>query len=211
MIRLENISFRYEEKQGWIFDSFNLQTKPGEIIMFRGKSGCGKTTLLNIICGVIPKMMNGELEGQVYFGDKLISDWTLPQTAPHISMLMQNPILFFPIVEHELAFAPENLNLPPTEIKERIDKVIDQLALQDIRFQETANLSYGQKKLVNLAALLTLSPQVYLLDEPSAGLSDQYLKLIETIISNLAEEKKTVLITDHEKHFHSVAHRVIDL
>ncbi len=211
MIRLDNVSFRYYQSQIWLFESFDFEAASGEIILIRGKSGCGKTTLLNIICGVIPKMIKGELDGQVYFEDSDIGGWTLPQTAPHISMLMQNPILFFPIVEHELAFAPENLNLPPIEIENRIDKVITDLALHDIRYQETANLSYGQKKLVNLAALLTLSPEVYLLDEPSAGLSDQYLTLIESIIKNLANEGKTVLITDHEEHFSSVADKVITL
>lgn len=200
MIELEISRFGYLPEKPVIRD-VSLLAKAGDIVAVRGKSGSGKTTLLNIICGVIPKMISGELTGKILLDNNPISNLTLPQTAPHISMLMQEPDnqIFFPTVEQELAFGPENLKLVPPEINRRITSVLDLLKISHLRFDLTNVLSFGQKKLVALASILTLSPRILLLDEVSAGLSDFHLTNVRQLIDRMAAEGKTIILADHNE------------
>ncbi len=213
MLQIENLSFRYNPEQPWLIKNFSFEVKNGDIIYVKGSSGSGKTTLLNILCGVIPKNIPGEFEGKITINDQDISSLSLPETAPHTSLLMQEPEnqLFFPIVEQELAFAPENLKIIPEKIKERISSALSQLGIEDLKHEETASLSFGQKKLVTLASILTLSPQVYLLDEPAAGISKENTELTKNLISNLSQHSKIIFIVDHTKDLFEMANLFIDL
>jgi energy-coupling factor transport system ATP-binding protein len=212
MIEAREISFRYNGQTRWILKDFSFRAEPGEIISITGKSGCGKSTLLNILNGVIPKMISGSLQGEVCFLNNPLSEMSLPEISQDISMLMPDPDLqlFFPIVEQELAFGPENLNLPVAEIESRIQKILRILELEDIRFHETNILSFGQKKLTAFAALLTLYPKVYLLDEISSGLSSENIQKIKRIIQSLADQSKVVFLAEHNPDLLELADRTID-
>ena len=98
MIETNKVTFRYTRQINWILKDFTFKAEPGEIISIRGKSGCGKTTLLNILNGVIPRMISGNFSGEVYFHDETLADLTIPEISPKISMLMPDPEvqLFFP-------------------------------------------------------------------------------------------------------------------
>jgi energy-coupling factor transport system ATP-binding protein len=213
MLQIKNLSFRYNNESNWLFQNFNFEVNKGKIVAIKGDSGSGKTTLLNIICGVIPKMIKGEFTGKVFFDNRSLDTLTLPQTAPFISLLMQEPDnqLFFPLVEQELAFGPENLKISPTEIQQRIDKTLNELQIENLRNKETHNLSFGQKKLVTFASLLTLDPQVFLMDELTAGLSPEYIANIKRILKNLAAKGKTIFLTDHAGDFADISDTVIKL
>ena len=213
MLTIKNISFRYDIELSFLFKDLSFEASDGDIVSISGKSGSGKTTLLNILCGVIPKIIHGELDGKVFIKDQDISKLTLPQTAPCISLLMQEPDqqLFFPTVEQELAFAPENLKVPKENIEETISSVLLELNIESLRFEETAFLSFGQKKLVTFASILTLSPDIFLLDEPSAGLSKKYIEKISSIIKKLSESGKIIFIADHNKDLLSMANKKIVL
>lgn len=213
MLKLQNICFRYSSAEHHIIRNLNFSAGKGEIIAILGDSGSGKTTLLNIICGVIPKIIKGEFCGQVWWNDKNINELTLPQTAPHISLLMQEPDnqLFFPTVEQELAFGAENLNIPPLEIRYRLDESLYKLGIDHLRKEATNTLSFGQKKLVTFASLLTLSPTVFLLDEISAGLSEKHLKKVIEIIHDLAQAGKIIFLAEHHSEIMKIADRFIKL
>lgn len=198
MIKIEDLSFGYPDKSNLI-NSFNFVASGGEIICVKGESGSGKTTLLNLICGVIPKMINGDKKGDIYINEKNISELSLPQVSEYVSLMMQDPDvqLFFPTVEQEIAFGPENLKIDPKIILSRIKFVLDILDIKKLRFKKTANLSFGEKKLVALAALVALDPKVFLLDEPFAGISNKHIKNIINLIHHLSEKGKIIFITDH--------------
>ncbi|MDP8204564.1 MAG: ABC transporter ATP-binding protein [Candidatus Tenebribacter mawsonii] len=212
MLELNNISFCYNSSPLLIKD-FSFNAEKGDIIAVIGESGSGKTTLLNIICSVIPKIFVGELSGTIIYDDQDISNLSLPEVAPLISLLMQHPDnqLFFPTVEQELSFAPENLKVLTKDIIRRIDSVLAKLDIENLRFKETTSLSFGQKKLVTLASIITLSPDVYLLDEPFAGLSKDYAKLISNEIKAQAESGKIFFLAGHTNEIAELANKTIQM
>lgn len=213
MLNLNNISFRYNASSPLLINNFSFFAEKGDIIAVRGDSGTGKTTLLNIICSVIPKIFPGDLSGTISYNNIDISELSLPEVAPRISLLMQHPDnqLFFPTVEQELAFAPENLKIPAYDILKRIDDVLAKLGIEDLRHKETTTLSFGQKKLVTLASIITLSPDVYLLDEPFAGLSKEYIKLISDEIKTQAENGKIIFLAGHTNDIAQFATKTIEM
>lgn len=213
MLELNNISFRYNANSLLLINNFSFLAKKRDIIAVCGDSGTGKTTLLNIICSVIPKIFPGDLSGTIFHNDVDISNLSLPEIAPRISLLMQHPDnqLFFPTVEQELAFAPENLKISAKDIIMRIDDVLAKLDIEDLRHKETASLSFGQKKLVTLASILTLSPDIYLLDEPFTGLSQKYIKLISDEIKTLADNGKIIFLAGHTNDIIQFANKTIEM
>jgi energy-coupling factor transport system ATP-binding protein len=213
MLEIKNVSFRYHETSVNLINNFTFSADNKDIIAIQGDSGSGKTTLLNIICGVIPKIFNGDLSGNIIHNEVDISNLTLPEIAPRISLLMQHPDnqLFFPTVEQELAFGPENLKIPTNDIIKRIDEVLNRLNIKDLRIKGTSALSFGQKKLVSLASIITLSPDIFLLDEPFAGLSNEYIKVISTEIKTQAENGKIIFIAGHNININELANKTIEM
>ncbi|MCF7794499.1 MAG: energy-coupling factor ABC transporter ATP-binding protein [Candidatus Cloacimonetes bacterium] len=213
MLQLNNISFRYQHAEKPIIEDFTFLARPGEIIAIKGDSGSGKTTLLNIICGVIPKMIKGNFSGQVLWNNQDIDKLTMPETAPHISLLLQEPDnqLFFPTVEQELAFGPENMKISANDIHQRITETLCKLGIPHLKNEDTNTLSFGQKKLVTFASILTLSPSIFLLDEISAGLSEKHLEKVINIIKELSKKEKIIILADHHSQIMENADRIIEL
>jgi len=212
LLEISDLGFNYPQQQP-LFTNLNLQAEGGEIIAISGRSGSGKTTLLKLLCQVIPSITHGEIRGDIKISQQAITDFTLPQLATKLSLLMQEPEnqLILPLVEQELAFGPVNLLIEPQEILRRIEETLQLLQIENLRYQPTAMLSFGQKKLVALASIITLSPQIFLLDEPSAGLSEYHLNLLMKVLKKLAESGKLIVIADHLPQILAIAHRTIVL
>ena len=213
ILKIQNLSFRYSKNQSLIVKNFSFDADKGDIIAIKGESGSGKTTLLYMLCGVIPKSINGEFEGTIEVMNENIENLSLPQISPKVSLMMQETEyqLSFPIVEQELAFAPENLKLDPSEIENLIEDALTLLQIKTLRYEETATLSFGQKKLVAFASILTLSPQIFLLDEPTSGLSSHYIQIITNVISKLSNEGKTIFIANPSPELLKISNETIDL
>ena len=190
----------------------SFSTEKDELILIKGPNGSGKTSLLSMLCGIIPKAINGVVEGQILIDDIDISALTLPELSPLVSMAFQDPEmqLSFPQVDQELAFGPENLKIPAHEISKIIEDVSELLGIEELLKSDIAALSYGQKKLTALASIFTLSPEIILLDEPADGLSEQS---IQNVIKCALYYKndKLVIITSTTHVFDNIADRIINL
>ena len=197
-IKVNNLSFSYKDNNK-IIDNINLKVNKGEILAVVGLSGSGKTTLCYCLSGIIPHIYSGNLSGEVFIKGNSILDMEMPQIATNIGIVFQNPEtqIFFPVVENELAFGPENLCIKRDEIGKRIEEVLSLLNIEDKRYAKTEHLSGGQKQLIALASVLTLKPDILIFDEVMAQIDSKGKKAIKDIILQLKQEGKTVIMVEH--------------
>ena len=201
-LSLKDIRFGYDEND-LILDGVNIEIPEGAVVSLRGRSGCGKTTLAMIACGVIPKAVPGYLVGSVTVFGEDISGKAIFETADMISMVFQDPEsqLFAPTVEDETAFAPENLCFPSDEINRKVDDALKAVGMCDFRTSPPGKLSGGQQQLAALASILSLDPKIIILDEPASQLDEEGVGLIREAIRNIKAQGRTVVVIDHDRKF----------
>ncbi len=196
---LEDVSFRYRDRQGTAINHISFEVQPGEILLIAGASGCGKTTLIRAVNGLIPRSYKGELHGCVKVFGEDTSPWKLSQVSQKVGTVLQDPerqILGTKVL-HEVAFGLENLNVPRDEIFARIDEALALLKITHLRDRETFLLSGGEKQKVALAGVLAMRPSILLLDEPLASLDPASAQDSLDMVRKLADQGMTVLLVEH--------------
>ncbi|MGB9677906.1 MAG: energy-coupling factor ABC transporter ATP-binding protein [Candidatus Ratteibacteria bacterium] len=195
MIELENITVSYPEK-GIVLDNLSLSLFKGDRIGIKGANGSGKTTLLYTIVGLV-KPKKGRIK---IFGKKMEKESDFLEVRKKIGFLFQDSDdqLFSPTVEEDIAFGPLNLRLPKDQIKERVEKTIKLLGIENLKNRFSNTLSYGEKRIVAIATILSMEPEIYLLDEPTTGLDEKTTERIEKF---LIQNNLTYLIVSHEMTF----------
>jgi energy-coupling factor transport system ATP-binding protein len=198
-VEVRNLDFTYEEGPQ-ILHGVNFSLPQGSLTAVIGLSGCGKSTLCHCLCGIIPQALGGELHGKILLQGQDISGIPLAQLSQTIGLVMQNPDLQLvtTTVEDELSFAPENLCLPPAEIAQRVERVLERLHFEHLRLASPHDLSGGQKRLLAIGAVLTLEPQILVLDEPMSHLDQQGKLLMKDALLALLEEGRTIIMVEHD-------------
>lgn len=178
--------------------SFSLAE--GETMAIAGLSGCGKTTLAQILSGLIPSAIPGQLSGEVLLFGRPLAGRNPAELIDEAALVFQDSDeqLLNTTVGDELAFGPENLGLPPARIRETVAAAARRYHLQDLLDQDPACLSGGQKKLVAIAATAVLSPRLLILDEPLSGLDARGRCLVTRLVAELREQGRTVLLIEHD-------------
>jgi len=198
-LSIENLSFRYRDRPGAAIEDVSFIVEPGEILLIAGASGCGKTTLIRCINGLIPRSYKGELNGRVLLSGEETRDWPLAKISQKVGTVLQDPerqILGTRVI-NEVAFGLENLSLERGEIYRRVDTVLELLNIAGLRDRETFNLSGGEKQKVALAGVLAMQPGVLLLDEPLASLDPASAQETLQIVRRLADGGMSVLLVEH--------------
>lgn len=200
VISVENLSFTYKNSAKPALLNINFSVEPGEFILLAGPSGCGKSTLCRVLNGLIPHFYAGNMKGRVTIKGLDTRKTPTHVLARHIGMVFQNPEnqLFLSSVEKELAFGPENLGLSKEVIRDRVEKIIELLDLENIRDKPPYELSGGQQQKVAIGAVLTMEPEILVLDEPTANLDPASAEEIMNIICKLNRNLGlTVLLVEH--------------
>jgi len=196
---VENLSFRYRDRQGTAIRKISFEARAGEILLVAGASGCGKTTLVRCINGLIPRSYKGERTGRVLLYGEDTADWSLAKISQKVGTVLQDPerqILGTKVL-NEVAFGLENLSLPRPEIIQRADEALAYLKISPLRGRETFHLSGGEKQKVALAGVLAMRPSILLLDEPLASLDPASAQDTLDMVRLLADEGMTVLMVEH--------------
>ncbi|MGZ6317307.1 MAG: ATP-binding cassette domain-containing protein, partial [Anaerolineales bacterium] len=196
---LEDVSFRYRDRQTLAISGISFAVEPGEILLIAGASGCGKTTLVRAINGLIPRSYKGERTGKIRIFGEETADWKLSQISQKVGTVLQDPerqILGTKVLS-EVAFGLENLGLPRSEIIERVDEALTLLKIEHLRERETFLLSGGEKQKVALAGVLAMRPSILLLDEPLASLDPASAQDSLDMVRGLADQGMTVLMVEH--------------
>ncbi len=196
---VENLSFRYRDRLGAAVHDISFSMERGEILLVAGASGCGKTTLIRCINGLIPRSYKGELSGRILVNGEETTGWSLARISQKIGTVLQDPErqILGTKVRNEIAFGLENLGLPREEIVQRIDQALDYLNILHLRDRDTFNLSGGEKQKVALAGVLAMRPSILLLDEPLASLDPASALETLQIVRRLADEGMTILMVEH--------------
>ena len=196
---IENLSFRYRDREGAAIHDISFNARRGEILLIAGASGCGKTTLIRCINGLIPRSYKGEAQGRISVFGEETKGWTLSRISQKIGTVLQDPerqILGTKVL-NEVAFGLENLGLPREEIFQRVDEALAFLKISHLRDRETFNLSGGEKQKVALAGVLAMRPSILLLDEPLASLDPASAQDTLDTVRLLADQGMTVLMVEH--------------
>jgi len=197
VLKFEGVSFSYGDVPALKNITFAIGH---EFVGLMGQNGSGKSTLLKCANGIIPKIVKGSFAGTVKVFDEDIKKTSVSSLAHHIGMVFQNPDsqLFALTVEEELAFAPENLKIPPKEIGERISEALEMVEMPDFLERDPQELSMGQKQKVCIASVLVTHPKILLLDEPFSLLDNKSSKEIFRILQDLHKNGTSILLVDHE-------------
>jgi energy-coupling factor transport system ATP-binding protein len=198
-LEIEGLSFRYHSRAELAIKDISLALEPGEIVLLAGASGCGKTTLMRCVNGLIPRVYQGDLQGEIRIFGKPVQDLSMAELSQNVGTLLQDPErqIVGSYVLNEVAFGLENLGLERQEILERVDATLAYLGIAHLREREVFNISGGEKQKVALAGVLVMEPRVLLLDEPLASLDSASAYEALLLFRRLAEDGKSVLLVEH--------------
>ena len=169
-VELTNVTYK-NDAGTVVLENLDLSLAAAEIVGVTGRNGSGKTTLLHVIMGFLkPQSGLVRVDGNPL---RLERDFQRYRGAT-LGMLFQNTDdqLFCPSVEEEVAFGPLNLKRPVAEVRETVTTTLRQVGLEGFETRIPQKLSGGEKRMVALASVLSMSPRFLLLDEPTAGLDD---------------------------------------
>lgn len=196
---IRHVSHTFETEEGKTFDALKdvtAQIKKGEFTAIIGTNGSGKSTLARHLNALLLPT-----EGELIVEGMRTSDadrvWDIRQK---VGMVFQNPDnqLVAAVVEEDVAFGPENLGVPPEEIRERVDLALEKVGMTFYRKQAPSMLSGGQKQRVAIAGVLAMKPDCIVLDEPTAMLDPKGRKeVMDTIHELNKKEGITIVLITH--------------
>ena len=163
----------------------------GEKVALVGPNGAGKSTLMLHLNGILTG------QGDVTVGDKRIMRDNLPAIRSMVGLVFQNPDdqLFSPTVFEDVAFGPLHMGLSKDEVVARVESALNDVRMSNYRDRLSHHLSVGEKKRIAIATVLSMNPQILVLDEPSAGLDPRARR---TLINLLRELPITMLVSTHD-------------
>ncbi|SEK35512.1 energy-coupling factor transport system ATP-binding protein [Streptococcus equinus] len=200
MLKFKHFSLTYDNP---ILEDINLSFKPGEISVLTGSSGCGKSSLLKVINGVIPYFQTAKLSGNLTYCGQNMLDLDIAERSQIVASVFQNPKTQFYAVNStdEMAFALENRNVPAEEIFERINYYTDLLKMQDLLDRDIFTLSGGEKQLLAITSVACMDNDIYLFDEPSSSLDREAISRFKRVLQKLKELGKTIIIAEHRLYY----------
>lgn len=190
MIEFENVSFSYEKKIP-VLKNLSFSINEGESVGLIGANGAGKSTIMKIMLGLIP------CDGEVRVDGVPVKKENLPEIRRKLGFVLQNSDnqMFMPTVYEDMMFAPRNYGLSKEEAEEKVDKVLAELGLTELKHRYNHKISGGEKRMAAIATVLAMEPQAVLMDEPSTALDPMNRR---TVINAINKLTMTKLIASHD-------------
>ena len=196
IFQAEHIHFSYSGKHETIRDvSFTVHQ--GEIMCIIGQNGAGKSTFSKLICG-----FERPQSGTMYLNGTDISPLSIKERAEHIGYVMQDPnqMISKTMIREEVGLALELDGLPQEEINRRVEDTLRVCGLYPFRNWPISALSFGQKKRVTVASILSMNPEIVILDEPTAGQDFKHYTEIMEFLLELNRQGVTIIMITHDMH-----------
>ena len=194
LLKIEHLSFSYEKGQQVLAD-INLMAHDGESIGIIGANGIGKSTLMKLLVGLYLNY-----DGTLEVAGHQVNKKNLNHIREHIGYVFQDSDaqLFLSTVEDDVAFGPRNYGLSEEEVEKRVAEALAKVHIEELRKKQTYKLSGGEKKLSAIATILSMEPDIIIMDEPSIALDPRNRK---NLIGILNEINSLKLITSHDLDF----------
>lgn len=185
IIEINDLEYTYPDKTKAL-SGLSFTILHGESVAIIGANGAGKSTLLSHLIGVLVPTKGG-----VRIGDYPLTKQTLPYIRRSVGMVFQNPDdqLFMPTVFEDVAFGPLNLGLPLQEVEERVMSALERVGVAHLRERPPYKLSGGQKRAVAIASVLSMLPDILVMDEPTAGLDPKARRQLITLLQSFTHTK----------------------
>ena len=201
IVAVRNLGFAYPSVEPgahapWVLDGVDLEVEPGEFLSVMGPTGAGKTTLCLALVGIVPQSTGGIIRGEVRVGGLDTKTEPVASLAGRIGLVFQDPEtqLFNMNVEAELAFGLENKGVAPEEIAERIEWAARSVGVETLLRRSPFELSGGQKQRVAIAAMLAMTPEVLVLDEPTTSLDPRGRQEVFATVRDLRRQRGMTIV-----------------
>ena len=190
-INLEHVAYSYEPSRPVLKD-LTFTAHEHDSIGLIGANGAGKSTLLKLLVG-----LNTNYEGSIRVEDIPVEKNTLPVIREKIGYVFQDSDsqLFMSTVREDVAFAPRNYGLSEAEVDRRVDHALKRIRIEHLRDRQIYRLSGGEKKLVSIATILSMTPDIILMDEPSIALDPKNRRRLIRILNEFDHLK---IIASHD-------------
>lgn len=190
MIAFQNVSFSYDGARPVVEDlSFTIEE--GESVGLIGANGAGKSTIMKLLLG----LLSGK--GQIFVDGLATNKQNIPAIRQKIGFVLQDSDnqMFMPTVYEDMIFGPRNYGLSKEETERRVDGILKQLGLTELKYRHNHKISGGEKRMAAIATILTMQPEAILMDEPSTALDPVNRRTIINTINTLPQTK---LIASHD-------------
>ncbi len=196
----ESVSCLFPGSVNKTLKDLSFKLKPGSINAILGGGGSGKTTICNLISGIIPKIQTAKVTGNIYLKGKNINNYTLPDLSILVGKVAQEPDSMFCNlhVKDEVAFGLENLCIEPKIIMGKVKHILEQVGLSGLEDKQITKLSGGQIQRLALACILIMETEIIILDEPTANLDPMGVRELFNLLYEFKKSGKTIIITSKE-------------
>ena len=197
LIEINNMSFSYSGINGEfpVFNNLNLLVEKGEKIGLIGANGAGKSTFLRILIGLL-----SDFTGKIYIDTKELNKKNIDEIREKAGYVFQDSDsqLFMSTVWEDVAFGPQNKGLSEDEVNSCVKEALIKTRIENLSSKQVFKLSGGQKKLASIATVLSMKPEIILMDEPSVALDPANR---ENLVNVLRSLKNTQIIASHDLDF----------
>lgn len=189
MIEFRNVSFSYGETA--VVENLSFSIKKGENVGLIGANGAGKSTIMKLMLGLISG------SGEINVDGLPMNKENLAEIRRKIGFVLQDSDnqMFMPTVYEDMIFGPRNYGLSKEETEKRVDDILSQLGLQDLKHRHNHKISGGEKRMAAIATILAMEPEMILMDEPSTALDPVNRR---TVINTINRLPQTKLIASHD-------------
>ena len=190
MLEFRNVSFSYEPGTP-VLDNLSFHIRKGETVGLIGANGAGKSTIMKLMLGLLTA------QGEILVDGMPVTKQNLPPIRQKIGFVLQDSDnqMFMPTVYEDMIFGPRNYGLSREEADARVDRVLRELGLENLKHRHNHKISGGEKRMAAIATILAMEPEMIVMDEPSTALDPVNRR---RVISTINSRKETKLIASHD-------------
>ncbi|HHX13623.1 MAG TPA: ABC transporter ATP-binding protein [Clostridiales bacterium] len=198
MVEIKNLSLSYEKDEE-ILNNISLNIQQGECVLFTGKSGSGKSSIINSINGLSTRYDDAMADGEVKIADKDIKELELYEISLMVSSVFQNPKTHFFNINTtlELLFYLENIGLSREEMDKRLEDMLKVFPIKHLLNRDIFKLSGGEKQILCIASSYISGTNMIVLDEPSSNLDDDNIRIVSDMLAKLKSKGITLIVSEH--------------